>query len=318
MKCQECEKFLEEYLDGELDGRATKLVEAHLAACEICAHAYDALVSEAALYATYERGIEVSPRMWGGVEARIRSEMTGREVGLLQRVSAWFAPLLTAPRFSPALTAALVVAAIALTVGVMKLTGSRGQSSNNIARNDQFNARQGAQPALPTTQPATTTAQPAETATPARVETPAGTPDDKAEPKSSPESKPAPENRKSPGSERKRVNELGGGGQVLTAKSTMPTRTSGEQTPEQLVREAEQRYLAAIQMLQHDVASKRSKIDPQTTARFDETLAAIDRSIAETRRTVAAHSNDPVAVQYMLSAYAKKVEVLREMAHIEQ
>lgn len=316
MKCQECENLLEEYLDGELDASATTLVEAHLAACEICAHAYDALRSEASLYATYEHGIEVSPRLWGGVEARIRSEMTGGEVGLLQRVSAWFAPLFTAPRFSPALTAALVVAAVALTVGVMKLTGSRGQSSNNIARNEQFSVRQGAQPA--TTQPATATPSPAETTTPARVATPANTSGDQAEPKPTPESKPSPENRKSPGSERKRVNELVGGGQVLTANNTTQPRTVGEQTPEQLVREAEQRYLAAIQMLQRDVASKRSKIDPQTTARFDETLAAIDRSIAETRRSVAAHSNDPVAVQYMLSAYAKKVEVLREMAHMEQ
>jgi len=28
-------------------------------------------------------------------------------------------------------------------------------------------------------------------------------------------------------------------------------------------------------------------------------------------------SNDPIAVQYMLSAYAKKVEVMREMAALD-
>jgi anti-sigma factor RsiW len=300
MKCQECENFLEEYLDGELDERTTKIVEAHLAACEVCANAYDALVSEATLYAAYERGIEVSPRLWGGVEARIRSEMTGGEVGLLQRVSAWFAPLFTAPRFSPALTAALVLVAIALTVGVMKLTGSREQASTEIARNSRLNVN-------PNAQPAPTTTQPAETSTPAPVESPTSAPNEKTEPK------PSPENRKNPSSEQKRTIPIPHSG-----ASVQLVASNKQETPEQLVREAEQRYLAAINMLQRDVASKRPKLDPQTTARFDETLAAIDRSIAETRRTVAQHSNDPVAVQYMLSAYAKKVEVLREMAHIEQ
>jgi hypothetical protein len=71
-------------------------------------------------------------------------------------------------------------------------------------------------------------------------------------------------------------------------------------------------------MLQRDVASKRSHLDAQTAARFGESLAAIDRSIAETRRAVAEHAGDPIAAQYMLSAYAKKVEVLREMAHVQQ
>jgi hypothetical protein len=303
MNCQECEKFLEEYLDGELDARAGSHVASHLAACESCANAYDALVSEASLYASYERGVEVSPRLWDGVEARIRVERTGGEVGLLQRVSAWLAPLLTVPRFSPALTAALLLVAIALTVGVMKLAGSREKSHDEIARTDELNVKRSASPA-----PATT--QHSETSTPAPTETPASAPG------ATPVSKPSPENRKSPGSERKRVNELGGGAQVLTASNT--TQTTREQTPEQLVREAEQRYLAAIQILQRDVATKRTKLDPQTVARFDQSLAAIDRSIAETRRTVAEHASDPVAVQYMLSAYAKKVEVLREMAHADQ
>jgi hypothetical protein len=84
------------------------------------------------------------------------------------------------------------------------------------------------------------------------------------------------------------------------------------------LREAEQRYIAAIQLLKRDVASKRSRLDEQTAARFDESLAAIDRSIAETRRAVQQHAGDPIAAQYMLSAYAKKVEVLREMAHVQQ
>ena len=310
MKCRECEQFLEEYLDGELGARDVGAVETHLASCSACAEAYDALVSEASLYATYERGVEdAAPRLWGGVEARIRAERTGGDVGLLQRVSAWFAPLLTAPRFSPALTAALVLVAIGLTVGVMKLTGSREQpQQSTLATNvPQYEPNR-----VVATSP---TSQPAATASPAVVN-----PSD--EPTASPvEKSPQPENRKSPSNEqRKRANELpGGGARVEQAVSVTPTPgRDGKTTPEQLVREAEQRYIAAIQMLERDVKRRRSNLDPQTAARFDETLAAIDRSIGETRRTVQKHGSDPVAVQYMLSAYAKKVEVLREMAHVEQ
>jgi hypothetical protein len=310
MKCEECEKFLEEYVDGELAARESSAVGAHLAACAVCAEAHAALLSEASLYASYERGVEAAaPRLWGGVEARIRRETTGGEVGLLQRVSKWFAPIFTAPRFSPALTAALVLVAIGLTVGVMKLTGPRDQSPQELANN-------GAHDQLQVTPAMTQTPQPAATtASPAAVETPSVTP------ATTPEHKPAPpENRKSPANEqRKRASDLLNGARVEQAVNATPTPgRDSKTTPEQLVREAEQRYIAAIQMLQRDVASNRSRLDPQTAARFDETLAAIDRSIGETRRTVRQHGSDPVAVQYMLSAYAKKVEVLREMAHVEQ
>ncbi|MCA1616165.1 MAG: hypothetical protein LC800_19105 [Acidobacteria bacterium] len=84
------------------------------------------------------------------------------------------------------------------------------------------------------------------------------------------------------------------------------------------MREAEKRYQAAIKILERDVNGRRSRLDRETLARFDETLNSIDRTIAETRKAVRQQGSDPVAVQYMLSAYAKKVEVMREMAHLGQ
>ena len=84
--------------------------------------------------------------------------------------------------------------------------------------------------------------------------------------------------------------------------------------PAQLVREAEQKYLAAISILSRDVNRRRSQIDPTVLARFDSALSDIDRTIKETRRVVREHPDDPVALQYLLSAYAKKVDALRDMA----
>ena len=85
-------------------------------------------------------------------------------------------------------------------------------------------------------------------------------------------------------------------------------------TVEQLVREAESKYLAAIKILSRDVQRRSSSLDPSVRARLEASIASIDRSIEETRLVVRRSPEDPVAVQYMLTAYAKKVEVLREMA----
>jgi anti-sigma factor RsiW len=84
-------------------------------------------------------------------------------------------------------------------------------------------------------------------------------------------------------------------------------------TPAQLVREAEQKYLTAIEMLSRDVDKRRSQLDPMVLARFDASLAEIDRTIKETRQIVKGNPDDPIALQYLLAAYSKKVDVLREM-----
>jgi hypothetical protein len=50
-------------------------------------------------------------------------------------------------------------------------------------------------------------------------------------------------------------------------------------------------------------------------ARFDASLAEIDRTIKETRQVVRQNPEDPIALQYLLAAYSKKVDVLREMTN---
>ena len=80
------------------------------------------------------------------------------------------------------------------------------------------------------------------------------------------------------------------------------------------MREAEQKYLAAIAILSRDLKIRGSQLDPRLRAQFEGALVAIDRTIAETRQAVRQRPSDPQVVQYMLTAYAKKVEVLQEMA----
>src|SRR5437764_1517993 len=122
MKCQEVAFVLEEYFDGELESQQSQLVATHLAACAPCAHAYEALQRAQDLLMRYERDVEVTPQLWLGVQARIAAEQqTEAAPGFGARLRDWLSNSFTVPRFSPALTAALVLVAIALTAGAMKL-----------------------------------------------------------------------------------------------------------------------------------------------------------------------------------------------------
>jgi len=109
----------------------------------------------------------------------------------------------------------------------------------------------------------------------------------------------------------------GSGQRMVTAiagrHSAINPNATEARTPSQLVRDAEKNYLSAIAMLTRDVAQRPSQLDSETRAKLDGALASIDRTISATRRAVKKNPNDPLAVQYMLTAYARKVDVLKEM-----
>ncbi len=305
MKCQEVCAVLEEYFDGELDERQSHTVAAHINACADCTAAHAALQREQDLLMRYERDVEVTPALWHGVAARIaadRAESAPPAPTFGTRLRGWLAGALTVPRFSPALTAALVAVAIGLTVGVMKFTGRTATVSPSVA------TVQTPQPA-----PATTKIDQSQPAPTPQVNT--AERGSQREPQATPVNAArqlavAPKKR-----EEKRDKALVPDNGLRLEQANLNTPpVKHEQTAEDLVREAEQKYQKAIGILARDVNQRRARFDPATLARFDDTLKALDRTIAETRRAALGQGNDPVAVQYMLTAYAKKVEVLREMS----
>jgi anti-sigma factor ChrR (cupin superfamily) len=317
MKCEQCTAHaLEEFLDGELDARRAAEIGAHLAACRDCAAAYDELRDEQALYASYERDLETTPQaLWTGVAARIAAEQPRARsragASLSGRVRAWLAPVLVAPRFSPALTAAMMLLAIGATATVMRYMNSRQPAQPRELAN-------GVQPRVAPTplnvvrQPTPETNGSGGPHAPQHNE-PSGNANEQPGEREKTQRPEAPRRRDAP---RKSAVPPDDAAQMLAAGQNNEF-VRRQRATERLVREAEAKYLAAIKMLSEDVNRKRTHLDPQVAARFDETLATIDRSIAETRRTVLQQRNDPVAVQYMLSAYAKKVEVMREMAALD-
>lgn len=86
----------------------------------------------------------------------------------------------------------------------------------------------------------------------------------------------------------------------------------------QLIREAEAKYLEAIAILSKDAQKNYKQMDPKLRASFDESLQVIDQNIARTRLAIKQSHGDPVVAQYMLTAYAKKVEILQEIVNINE
>lgn len=96
----------------------------------------------------------------------------------------------------------------------------------------------------------------------------------------------------------------------LTNKSIDPAK--------QLIKEAEAKYLAAIAILSKDSQKNYQQLDPKLKASFDQSLQVIDQNIARTRLAIRQNPTDPVVAQYMLTAYAKKVEILQEIVNINE
>ena len=301
MKCDVCQAHIEDYFDGELDGKLAAGVTAHLAGCAGCSELFAELNQEQELYARYQRDVEVTPALWAAVEARIKQEKaahpTRQLTSLRERLLGKLGGIFATPRLSPAFAAALVLVAIALTVTVMSLLRSPGNNGDLASKNSN-NAGEMAQGGSAANGNTQTTPVDGE-----RTSAPKGEDGLKQPGKQTPNDKQTPENKP-------RINP------ALQKQLAANVKPAPQQkvTPEQLVREAEQKYVAAIAILSRDVNRRRSQVDPAVLAQFDSALANIDRTIQETRRVVREHPNDPIALQYLLGAYSKKVDVLRDMA----
>ena len=277
MKCEECEVLIEDYADGVLDQKSAAPVREHLASCTSCSAFHQEWSREQEIYSRYQRDVEVTPLLWSSIEARIKQERAGARDGMLARLRSQLGGLFAGPRFSPAFAAALVVIAIATTVVVMSLLNAKNQREL-LARSN------------------------------GNIPTPGVTADDGNLSTKAPTSDVGPK-QPEPGSS----VASNGGSEAAPKKIPAAKLVAARPTPDQLVREAEQKYLAAISMLSRDVKRHRSQLDPIMLARFDAALGDIDRTIKDTRRVVNENPGDPIALQYLLAAYSKKVDVLREM-----
>ncbi len=275
MNCKESQLVLEEYLDGELDQGRADIVAQHLGNCMTCTSAANELRAEFAAYQNYNPAIEVPRDLWTGVQARLGADESSHRELAGSRRGRWLGGLFAAPRISVPVTVALVLAAVVITVVIMKRVGPTQPDTVATSKVDP---------------------QVAKTSDNAERNVHLDASIKSSEPKPSQERPTQLANR--------------------SLRASPVTRNLEPRSPDQLVREAQRKYLTAISMLSREVARHQSQLDPDTRTKLEQALASIDRTIAATRQAVREHPDDPIAVQFMLSAYAKKVDVLREMATV--
>ena len=270
MKCEDWLGQMEEAVDGELNPQDLLHLQNHVKDCQECARRYSDMQQEMKLYAGYERGLGSTAELWDGVLIKIREGCNEHRFSLAQ-LKRWWTAGFVGYRFSPVLTAALVLISIAGTIVVMK---HRNLRFSQVTRDEMMVSQ------VPPNQ-------------------------------SHPQAPSAADKEVRSTASQQPVQ-----GNVPSHILERPKTTVHQPSVEQLVREAESKYLTAIALLEKDLRRKGSHLDPAVKARLEETVAAIDLNIEETRRIVRRNPQDPVAVQYMLTAYAKKVEVLKELANL--
>lgn len=288
MRCDECQPLVEEYFDGELDQTTGLQLSQHLETCSVCSTLLNGLAAEHDVYGAYKPDVEMSGDLWPRVRAQLATETVARKEGRIEVLRAQLKSAFALPPVSVWAAAALVVVAVGLTVAFMSYFQSQ-QDHPQVAVSQESSE---AAPATPPELPAATEAPGSETPTETVDKSGVGSRGKK-------EAMAAERRNQS----RPRVSQA--------------PQLNQSKTPNQLVREAEQKYLAAIAMLSRTAEGKRSRLDAVTLARLEQALASIDRTIVNTRKAARQHPDDPVAVQYMLTAYSKKVDVLREIVDHE-
>ena len=299
MKCDECLQLIDLYFDGELSSCRSSCVAAHLEGCDSCSREYHMLGDEQSLYLRYGCDSAESPAFWDEVLSRAEADKTTTTEARAPRLRRWLACTLSplaATRFSPTVTAAMLLATAGLTVAIMKFVLPRDKGRVSVAESGYKDGFQRAE------YPAGSGSELSRTA--AAVGLMGGT--------SSRESaRPIPkENFSGRGLPKAKTSDAG----AIKGMQRMRMPAKAEPSPDKLIREAEGKYLAAIAALSHDVGRRRPRMDAEAVTHFERTLAIVDRAIAETRAAARKHPRDPEAVQYMMAAYTKKMDLLREMA----
>jgi len=284
MRCDDCQLIIEGYFDGELKESTALRVRRHLDGCPSCSRLLQNLTAEHAVYVASRSEILIRPDLWSGVRSRLTSEQQPEPLGALERPQTWLSSAFVLPRISGLTAVALVIVAVGMTMLLMRYL-DRSLGDRRLT-------------SVSESAPKAASAMPEGQAVPEPEPLVAG-------PRRSPEAK------QNTGT--KTTNESIVAGSKLKRPSRRFETIGKTKTPEQLVREAEQKYLTAIAMLSRTVERKRARLDLATLTKLEQALASIDRTIADTRKAVRQHPDDPVAVQFMLTAYAKKVDVLREM-----
>lgn len=274
MNCERCQVELEDFLYGELTEQAAAEVRQHLAGCSGCVAERERLESENALFEQYYEQTAIDPSAEMWTAIRSRIEAEPVRQPMAEEKPSWWQTLFGA-MIAPAMIRQMAVALVLITVSVATTVFLMRRGDDG-----KNIARQGPTP------------------TPQTFVTPSPVP--------------------SPTNELANATPEKTSKTVLAIKSAVKTDkpvvpSDQEVLARQLLR-AEREYQSAIKLLDSAVAKRRNSIEPEAFKKYESSLALIDSSIAQSKRALRELPNDLVAGQFLLAAYARKVELMQEIA----
>lgn len=281
MNCERCQTELEDFLYGELSERLSIEIRSHLAGCADCAELRQQLERESELFAQFyeQTAIDPSAEMWQAIRSRIETEPA--PVAPEEKAAWWqsIANLLIAPAIMRQAALALLLVAVSVTATVIFMKRSTKSSVEN-------------RDSVQLTAVSTVTPTPTSDVNSAAVPTP---PKENLAVKTT-KTNPA-------------ISAVAGQPRPVQAKPL----SDQELLARQMTR-AEREYQGAIKLLEQAIAKRRDTIDPEVFKKYENSLALIDNSILQSRRALRDMPNDLAAGQFLLSAYARKVELMQDIA----
>jgi tetratricopeptide (TPR) repeat protein len=280
MNCEHCKNELEDFLYGELGELRAAEVRAHLGDCAVCAALRDDIERENEIFGRFYEQTSIEPvaEMWEAIRARINSEARGQ--AQIENGRGWLERLRAGAigwALAPATLRQAAFAALLITLSVAATTIYLKLGENGA---EKF-ARNGPQ--------ATPTQAPQQVATPApSIDIAGGKPNNGA---------PAPKDM------RRQVN-----------PPTPPRRLTDQELMNRQIARAEIEYQKAIRLLDQAIAKQRDRLDPALIKQYESSLELIDDSIAASRRALRERPDDPTAGQFLLAAYAKKLDLMQDIA----
>ncbi|HZS08905.1 MAG TPA: zf-HC2 domain-containing protein [Blastocatellia bacterium] len=295
MNCERCQTELEDFLYGELGESRTAAVREHLTACADCRRVREELEQEHEIFSRFyeQTALEPSAEMWEVIRARIGDKSPAPEIQPARgsRLREWFAALGFGGLLTPALLRqaafATVLVIVSVTATALYFSLSRDKSAGG--------ERAGSDTPSPVNTP-----QPGPTNTPVSPPLSVVPPNDDQQANNRPRES-EKKQRPAPATYKKESTPL-------------PRRLNEDDLIQQQVARAAREYQNAIQLLEQKIARRKDTLNPTLLAQYEKSLELINSSIAASRRAMREQPNDPTAGQFLLAAYAKKVELMQEIA----
>jgi len=302
MNCESCRNELDDFLYGELRRSLAAEVRAHLANCAVCAALRGEIERENEIFGRFyeQTSIEPAAESWEAIRARINSdareraqmdvsawspafrppESSGLKAGLQAlfrraRTGAFVRLLSPTTLRQAAFAALLVVLSVAATTIYLKL----GEKDANTVANKNGEAA----PTQPPQQGVTPTPSPSADIARDREKPNNGD----LQPK---------------------------GDRPLIKQAPPPRQLTDQELMNRQIARAEREYQKAIRLLDQAIAKQRDRLDPALIKQYESSLALIDDSINASRRAFRERPDNPAAGQFLLAAYAKKLDLMQDIA----